>query len=101
MRVTSKNRTTVGWKGYINDPHLDDSFAINEGLEMARRLVLDILALGLPVATEFLDLLSPVHQRTGELGRHWRRAPPRAKATASWPAVSSARWASRTAPTAA
>ncbi len=60
MRVYfEKPRTTVGWKGYINDPHLDGSFAINEGLEMARRLVLDILALGLPVATEFLDLLSP------------------------------------------
>jgi 3-deoxy-7-phosphoheptulonate synthase len=60
MRVYfEKPRTTVGWKGYINDPHLDDSFAINEGLEMARRLLLDVLALGLPVGTEFLDLLSP------------------------------------------
>ena len=60
MRVYfEKPRTTVGWKGYINDPHLDGSFAINEGLEMARRLLLDILDLGLPVATEFLDLLSP------------------------------------------
>ena len=60
MRVYfEKPRTTVGWKGYINDPHLDGSFAINEGLEMARRLMLDILELGLPVATEFLDLLSP------------------------------------------
>jgi 3-deoxy-7-phosphoheptulonate synthase len=60
MRVYfEKPRTTVGWKGYINDPHLDGSFAINEGLEMARRLMLDILELGLPIATEFLDLLSP------------------------------------------
>jgi 3-deoxy-7-phosphoheptulonate synthase len=60
MRVYfEKPRTTVGWKGYINDPHLDGSFAINEGLEMARRLLLDVLALGLPVGTEFLDLLSP------------------------------------------
>jgi 3-deoxy-7-phosphoheptulonate synthase len=60
MRVYfEKPRTTVGWKGYINDPHLDDSFAINEGLEMARRLLLDVLALGLPAGTEFLDLLSP------------------------------------------
>ncbi len=60
MRVYfEKPRTTVGWKGYINDPHLDGSFAINEGLEMARRLLLNILALGLPVGTEFLDLLSP------------------------------------------
>ncbi len=60
MRVYfEKPRTTVGWKGYINDPHLDGSFAINEGLEMARRLLLEILDVGLPVGTEFLDLLSP------------------------------------------
>jgi 3-deoxy-7-phosphoheptulonate synthase len=60
MRVYfEKPRTTVGWKGYINDPHMDGSFAINEGLEMARRLLQDVLALGLPVGTEFLDLLSP------------------------------------------
>jgi len=60
MRVYfEKPRTTVGWKGYINDPHLDGSFAINEGLRMARQLLLDVLALGLPVGTEFLDLLSP------------------------------------------
>ncbi len=54
-----KPRTTVGWKGYINDPHMDGSYAINEGLERARTLLLEILALGLPVGTEFLDLLSP------------------------------------------
>ncbi|XVJ70733.1 MAG: 3-deoxy-7-phosphoheptulonate synthase [Rhizobacter sp.] len=54
-----KPRTTVGWKGYINDPHLDGSFAINEGLERARRLLLELTELGLPTGTEFLDLLSP------------------------------------------
>jgi len=60
MRVYfEKPRTTVGWKGYINDPHLDGSFDMNEGLALARRLLLDVLDLGLPVATEFLDLLSP------------------------------------------
>ena len=60
MRVYfEKPRTTVGWKGYINDPHLDGSFAMNRGLEMARKLLLDILDLGVPVGTEFLDLLSP------------------------------------------
>jgi 3-deoxy-7-phosphoheptulonate synthase len=60
MRVYfEKPRTTVGWKGYINDPHRDGSFAVNEGLEMARRLLLDVLELGLPAGTEFLDLLSP------------------------------------------
>jgi 3-deoxy-7-phosphoheptulonate synthase len=54
-----KPRTTVGWKGFINDPHLDGSFAMNEGLELARALLLAIVERGLPVATEFLDLLSP------------------------------------------
>ena len=55
-----KPRTTVGWKGYINDPHLDGSFAINEGLERARRLLLEIVERGVPVGTEFLDLLSQI-----------------------------------------
>ena len=54
-----KPRTTVGWKGYINDPHLDGSFAINEGLERARKLLLELTLLGVPTGTEFLDLLSP------------------------------------------
>ena len=54
-----KPRTTVGWKGYINDPHLDGSYAMNEGLERARYLLLEIVEMGLPVGTEFLDLLSP------------------------------------------
>jgi 3-deoxy-7-phosphoheptulonate synthase len=60
MRVYfEKPRTTIGWKGYINDPRLDGSFRINEGLRCARQLLLDINGLGLPTATEFLDLLSP------------------------------------------
>ena len=60
MRVYfEKPRTTVGWKGFINDPRMDGSYAINDGLQMARRLLLDILAHGMPVGTEFLDLLSP------------------------------------------
>jgi 3-deoxy-7-phosphoheptulonate synthase len=60
MRVYfEKPRTTVGWKGYINDPRLDGSFRINEGLRKARELLLDVAALGLPAGTEFLDLLSP------------------------------------------
>ena len=54
-----KSRTTVGWKGYINDPHLDGSFSINDGLERARRLLIQIIEMGVPVGTEFLDLLSP------------------------------------------
>ncbi|MDH5856984.1 3-deoxy-7-phosphoheptulonate synthase [Lampropedia aestuarii] len=60
MRVYfEKPRTTIGWKGYINDPRMDGSFAMNEGLEKARELLLEILELGLPIGTEFLDLLSP------------------------------------------
>jgi 3-deoxy-7-phosphoheptulonate synthase len=60
MRVYfEKPRTTVGWKGYINDPRLDGSFRINEGLRLARELLLEVAQLGLPAGTEFLDLLSP------------------------------------------
>ena len=60
MRVYfEKPRTTVGWKGLINDPHLDGSFAINEGLRRARRLLLDLAELGLPAGCEFLDPISP------------------------------------------
>ncbi len=56
MRVYfEKPRTTVGWKGLINDPHLDGSFQVNTGLRLARRLMLDINAAGLPIGTEFLD----------------------------------------------
>ena len=60
MRVYfEKPRTTVGWKGLINDPRLDGSFVINEGLRLARRLLLDLVALGLPAACEFLDPITP------------------------------------------
>src|SRR3989454_1953752 len=60
MRVYfEKPRTTVGWKGLINDPHLDGSFAINEGLRRARRLLLDLAELGLPAGCEFLHPISP------------------------------------------
>ncbi|MEJ2361035.1 MAG: 3-deoxy-7-phosphoheptulonate synthase AroG [Gammaproteobacteria bacterium] len=60
MRVYfEKPRTTVGWKGLINDPHLDDSYHINEGLRIARKLLLDINNLGVPAATEYLDLITP------------------------------------------
>jgi 3-deoxy-7-phosphoheptulonate synthase len=60
MRVYfEKPRTTVGWKGMINDPDLDNSFNINKGLRTARELLLDINELGLPAATEYLDMISP------------------------------------------
>ncbi|MCW8887727.1 MAG: 3-deoxy-7-phosphoheptulonate synthase, partial [Gammaproteobacteria bacterium] len=60
MRVYfEKPRTTVGWKGLINDPDLDGTFHINKGLHMARQLLLDVNNLGLPAGSEFLDLISP------------------------------------------
>ena len=60
MRVYfEKPRTTVGWKGLINDPDLDGSFLINKGLRLARKLLLDINDFGVPAATEYLDLMSP------------------------------------------
>jgi 3-deoxy-7-phosphoheptulonate synthase len=60
MRVYfEKPRTTVGWKGLINDPHLDNSFQINEGLRKARKLLLELADRGIPAATEYLDLISP------------------------------------------
>ena len=60
MRVYfEKPRTTVGWKGLINDPDIDDSFNINKGLRVARKLLLDLNTLGVPAATEYLDLITP------------------------------------------
>ena len=66
MRVYfEKPRTTVGWKGLINDPYLDESFRIDEGLRIARQLLLEINRLGLPAGSEFLDVISP--QYIGDL----------------------------------
>jgi len=66
MRVYfEKPRTTVGWKGLINDPYLDESFRIDEGLRMARQLLIEINRLGLPAGSEFLDVISP--QYLGDL----------------------------------
>src|SRR6266540_2569460 len=60
MRVYfEKPRTTVGWKGLINDPRLDDSFRINEGLRLARRILLEVNELGVPAGTEYLDMITP------------------------------------------
>lgn len=60
MRVYfEKPRTTVGWKGLINDPHLNNTYAINEGLRRARKLLLDVNEMGMPAATEFLDMITP------------------------------------------
>ncbi len=66
MRVYfEKPRTTVGWKGLINDPYLDETFRIDEGLRIARQLLIEINRLGLPAGTEFLDVISP--QYLGDL----------------------------------
>lgn len=66
MRVYfEKPRTTIGWKGFINDPHLDNSCDMEHGLHAARKLMLDIVRLGLPIATEFLDPIVP--QYTADL----------------------------------
>jgi 3-deoxy-7-phosphoheptulonate synthase len=60
MRVYfEKPRTTIGWKGLINDPDLDQSYKINEGLRRARNLLLDLAEMGVPSGTEFLDMISP------------------------------------------
>jgi 3-deoxy-7-phosphoheptulonate synthase len=60
MRVYfEKPRTTIGWKGLINDPYLDQSYKINDGLRLARRLLLDLAEMGVPAGTEFLDMISP------------------------------------------
>ncbi|AMO22227.1 3-deoxy-7-phosphoheptulonate synthase AroG [Ramlibacter solisilvae] len=66
MRVYfEKPRTTVGWKGLINDPYLDESFRIDEGLRIARQLLIEINRIGLPAGSEFLDVISP--QYIGDL----------------------------------
>lgn len=60
MRVYfEKPRTTVGWKGLLNDPYLDQSFKINDGLRLARHLLLDLAEMGVPAGTEFLDMITP------------------------------------------
>jgi 3-deoxy-7-phosphoheptulonate synthase len=60
MRVYfEKPRTTVGWKGLLNDPYINDSFEINDGLRLARHLLLDLAEMGVPAGTEFLDMISP------------------------------------------
>ena len=60
MRVYfEKPRTTVGWKGLLNDPYLDQSYKINDGLRLARHLLIDLAEMGVPAGTEFLDMITP------------------------------------------
>ncbi|OEF27556.1 3-deoxy-7-phosphoheptulonate synthase AroG [Vibrio rumoiensis] len=66
MRVYfEKPRTTVGWKGLINDPYLDDTYQLNDGLRIGRKLLLDLTDAGMPTASEFLDMITP--QYVGDL----------------------------------
>ena len=91
MRVYfEKPRTTVGWKGLMNDPDMDGSCRINHGLRIARELLCDIVALGLPTGVEYLDMI-------GEPSAH---AQPNLSRIASLPAVCPALSVSKTAPTA-
>lgn len=99
MRVYfEKPRTTVGWKGLINDPDLDGSFNINKGLGVARHLLVDLADMGVPTATEYLDLISPQYISDRSAGARSARGPPSRRFTASWPRGCPARSASRTAP---
>ena len=101
MRVYfEKPRTTVGWKGLINDPDLDGSFRIDRGLRLARGLLIGINELGVPAGCEFLDMITPQYIADLVAGARSARAPPKARCIASWPRACPARWASRTAPTA-
>ncbi len=95
-----KPRTVVGWKGLISDPDLDGSYQVNRGIEMARKLLLSVNQLGLPTATEFLDMV--IGQYIADL-ISWARlalAPPKARSTVKWPRRSLARLVSKMEPTA-
>ena len=102
MRVYfEKPRTSLGWKGFINDPRMDDSFRIDEGMERARRFLLDVDELGLPAGTEALDPIAPQYYwATSSPGRPSAPAPPSRRRTARCPPACPRRSASRTPPTA-
>lgn len=88
MRVYfEKPRTTVGWKGLINDPHLDGTFDINFGLRQARSLLLSLNNMGMPASTEFLDMITPQYYADLISWGQSARGRPKAKSTANWQAV--------------
>ena len=100
MRVYfEKPRTTIGWKGLINDPYLDQSFKINDGLRLARHLLLDLAEMGVPTGTEFLDMISPQYiaglVSWGAIGARTTESQVHRQLVS---AASPARWDSRTAP---
>ena len=84
MRVYfEKPRTTVGWKGLINDPHLDGSFDINHGLHIARELLIELAEMGMPAGTEFLDTISPQYYADLITGGQSAPAPRNPRSTAN------------------
>lgn len=84
MRVYfEKPRTSTGWKGFINDPFMDDSFHIEQGMQKARQFLLDVNELGLPAATEALDPIAPQYYGDLIARRYWR-AHLNHKPTAKW-----------------
>lgn len=91
-----KPRTVVGWKGLISDPRLDNSCQVNEGIRLARKLLIDVNALNVPTATEFLDMVTGQYIADliswGAIGA----GPRKARSTAKWPPHSPARSASKT-----
>ena len=99
MRVYfEKPRTTIGWKGLINDPHLDGTFKINDGLRLARHLLLDLAEMGVPTGTEFLDMISPQYIAGLVSWAPSARAPRRARCTGSSSPACRVPWVSRTRP---
>lgn len=79
-----KPRTVVGWKGLISDPDLNGSYRVNYGLELARRLLLQVNELGVPTATEFLDMVTGQFIADLIIGERLARVPPKAKSIGKW-----------------
>ncbi len=101
MRVYfEKPRTTVGWKGLINDPHMDGSFDVEAGLQIARKLLLELVNMGLPLATEALDPNSPQYRAICLAGQQLVLVQRNRKLTVKWPPGFPCRLVLKTAPTA-
>ena len=98
MRVYfEKPRTVTGWKGLINDPDMDGSHDVHRGLRLARRLLLDVVGLGLPAGCEWLDPITPQYLADAVTWGRSARAPPRARCTGRWCQECRCLWGSRTA----
>lgn len=99
MRVYfEKPRTTVGWKGLINDPHMDGSFDVEAGLQIARKLLLELVNMGLPLATEALDPNSPQYLAICLAGQQLVLVQRNRKLTVKWPLGFPCRLVLKTAP---